>query len=309
LKRALALIAALLLAPALVRPLPAQAPKPKRAAPAGNGSQDTGKPKNLRPAEAYGRLPLSFEANDGQTDRRVRFVSHSGRQTLFLTSTEAVLASSGSKGVRMKLLGASPHATVGGLDPLPGKSNYFLGSDQANWRTNVPTFAKVRYGQIYPGVDLIYYGNQHQLEYDFVVAPAADPAQIRLAIRGASKLSVDADGNAVAQWKHGDVRLLKPRLYQEVRGEKVEIAGGYALKGNELRFAVGQYDRRQTLVIDPVLVYSTYLGGINSDGATGVAVDSAGNAYVVGTTNFTGFPVTSGVFQPTTEQRMLLLQN
>jgi Bacterial Ig-like domain (group 3)/Beta-propeller repeat/Putative Ig domain len=298
-KRALTLAVALLAVPVLVRPLAAQAPAPKGAAPPGSVSQDSGKPKNPRPAEAYGRLPLSFEANDGQTDRRVKFLSHSSGQTLFLTSTEAVLTPSSGNSVRMKLVGANRHATVRGLDPLPGRSNYFLGRDQANWRTNVSTFAKVRYGQIYPGIDLVYYGNQRQLEYDFVVASGADPAQIRLSIRGASELSIDADGNAVARRKDGDVRLLKPRLYQEVRGERVEIAGGYALNGNELRFAVGQYDHRQKLVIDPVLVYSTYLGGINSDGASGVAVDSAGNTYVVGITSFTGFPVTPGVFQPT----------
>jgi len=275
-----------------------------------------------RVAENYGRLPLSFESNHGQTDLRVKFISRGAGQTLFLTSNEAVLALSkpidqkpDSPGfpnlsishslrttlLRMRLLGANPLSEVTGLEALPGTSNYFIGNDPARWRTNVPTYGKVRYSQIYPGIDLVYYGNQRQLEYDFVVAPGGDPAQIRLAIRGASKLSIDADGSAVVRWKDGDVRLLKPRLYQEVRGEKIEIAGGYALQGNELLFVVAPYDHSQKLVIDPVLVYSTYLGGINSDGASGVAVDSAGNAYVVGTTSYTGFPVTSGVVQPTNQ--------
>ena len=272
-------------------------------------------------AEDYGRLPLSFEINHGQTDPQVKFLSRGAGQTLFLTSNEAVFAFSkpidqkpDSFGfpnlsvshslrttfLRMNLLGANPLSDVTGLESQPGTSNYFIGNDPARWRTNVPTYGKVRYSQIYPGIDLVYYGNQRQLEYDFVVAPGADPAQIRLAIRGANKLSIDADGNAVVRRKDGDVRLLKPRLYQEVRGEKIEIAGGYALKGNELRFVVAPYDHSQRLVIDPVLVYSTYLGGVNSDGAAGVAVDSSGNAYVVGTTSFGGFPVTSGVVQPTT---------
>jgi hypothetical protein len=273
-----------------------------------------------RLAEGYGRLPLSFEVNKGQTDPRVKFLSRGAGQTLFLTSNESVLAlgkaldqKPDSPGLpnlsvshslratllRMRLLGANPLVEVTGLDTLPGTSNYFIGNDPARWRTNVPTYSKVRYSQIYPGIDLVYYGNQRQLEYDFVVAPGADPEQIRLSIRGASKLFLDANGNAVLRQKDGDVRLLKPRLYQEVRGEKIEIAGGYALKGNELRFAVGQYDPRQELVIDPVLVYSTYLGGSGIDLAKGIAVDSSGSAYVAGYTGSTNFPLGTAPQQAT----------
>jgi hypothetical protein len=240
--------------------------------------------------DSYGRLPLAFEANDGQTDARVKFLSRGSGHTLFLTSTEAVLASSSRNAVRMRLLGADRDAQVNGLDRLPGNSNYFLGNDPAKWHTNVPTYAKVRYSQIYPGVDLVYYGNQRELEYDFIVAPGANPDEIRLAIRGAQRIFIDQDGNAVLRRKEGDIRLRKPHVYQEIDGQEMEIAGGYLLKGRELRFRVTGYDHHRPLVIDPVLTYATYLGGPGSDGATGVAVDSAGNAYVVGVTSG-GFPL------------------
>jgi YVTN family beta-propeller protein len=270
-------------------------------------------------AESYGRLPLSFEPNAGQTDPRVKFLSHGGGHTLFLTSTEAVLSltkkrddgvslhgandkaarETESSVLRMRLLGANPDAVATGLEQLPGKSNYFIGNNPANWHTNVSTYGKVQFSHVYPGIDLVYYGNERDLENDFVVAPGADPAQIRLAIGGASKISLDADGNAVIGWKNGEVRLLKPGLYQEVRGETIEIAGGYALKGNELRLVVGQYDHRQKLVIDPVLSYSTYLGGSAIDYAYGIAVDSSGSAYVAGYTSSTNFPVSTAPEQGT----------
>lgn len=266
-------------------------------------------------AEGYGRLPLSFEVNQGQTDSRVKFLSRTTGQTFFLTCSEAVLVLSKpldqkpdvsdftkpstqrqarSAVLRMRLLGANPLADVAGLEPLPGTSNYFIGNDPARWRTNVPHYGKVSYSQIYPGIDLVYYGNQRQLEYDFVVAPGVDPTQIHLAIRGASKISIDADGNAVVRRKDRDVRLLRPHLYQEVRGEKIEIAGGYVVKGNELRFAIAPYDHSRTLVIDPTLVYSTYLGGSGGDSPTGIAVDTSGNAYVSGQTNSLNFPGAPG---------------
>jgi hypothetical protein len=271
-------------------------------------------------AEGYGRLPLSFEANKGQTNSGVKFLSRNAGQMLFLTSSEAVLVLSKQQNqnglsqdsgafrsrwsrsavLRMRLLGASSETEVTGLERLPGTSNYFIGNDPARWHTDVPTYSKVRYSQIYPGIDLVYYGHQRQLEYDFVVAPGADPARIRLAIRGAGKLSIDADGNAVLRQKDSNVRLLKPHLYQEVRGQKVEIAGGYVLQGQTVRFEIGDYDHHQPLIIDPVLSYSTFLGGNGIDGANAVAVDSNGNAYITGSTSSKDFPgITSSSYQST----------
>jgi hypothetical protein len=195
----------------------------------------------------------------------------------------------------MKLVGANPEPQVMGLDELPGKVNYFLGNDPTKWRTDVPTYAKVRYKDIYPGVDLVYYGNQRQLEYDFIVAPGADPTAVTLAFQGAEKLDIDAQGDLRLRLAGGDLRLHKPRIYQQVNGTRHEIPGGYVLnpKAQVVRFQLGPYDPGQPLIIDPVLSYSTYLGG------SGIAVDAAGNAYVTGTTFSTDFPTTPGGFDTT----------
>jgi hypothetical protein len=147
-------------------------------------------------ADSYGKLPLTFEANQGQTDARVKFLSRGRGRTLFLTSTEAVLRTS-SGVVRMQLEGANPSPRVSGIDELPGQSNYFIGNDPAKWRTHVPTFAKVRYRDIYSGIDLVYYGSGNDLEYDFVVAPGADPRAIRFTVGGSGKLSVEGSGDLV----------------------------------------------------------------------------------------------------------------
>lgn len=265
-----------------------------QSTPAASGStfQGTGSSK-VRVVETFGQLPLSFEANQGQSNSRVKFLSRGGGKTLFLTSTEAVLTGSDGQSVRMKLLGSNRNVKVGGLDKLPGKSNYFHGTDPDKWHTNLPLYARVRYSHIYPGVDLVYYGNQQGLEYDFVIAPGADPRQIRVAIQGTREFFIDADGDAVLRAKLGDIRLKKPRIYQELDGKQVEVAGGYDRQGHELQFRVGAYDHRRNLTIDPQLVYSTYLGGTAAAGdqAQAIAVDSAGNAYITGQTSSTDFPL------------------
>ena len=212
---------------------------------------------------------------------------------------------------RMTLAGANPKATVTGLDELPGKSNYFIGNDPAKWRTNVPTYAKVKYQNVYRGIDLVYYGNPQQLEYDFVVAPGADPKAISLdvaAIRSSAdggrrapgvdqKRRIDANGDLVIRAGEDEVRLHKPVVYQAAVNQGAEgsarhfVDGHYLLKGdNRVSFEVASYDPGKTLVIDPVLVYSTYLGGSSYDDGQGIAVDSSGNAYVTGYTDSTNFP-------------------
>ena len=279
---------------------------------AGMAKAQQGKPAV---AESYGKLPLSFEANQGQTDPHVMFLSRGSGYSLFLTRGEAVLAL--GKGIanqtstdktspipaegavlQMKLLGANTEAPVSGMDELPGKTNYFIGDDPKLWRTYVPTYARVKYSGVYPGVDLLYYGNQRQLESDFVVAPNAEPRRIVVEIKGADRLSIDGQGDLVTRSGYGTVRLKKPVAYQEVGGARKEVAAGYRLKGkNRVVFDLAPYDRAKPLVIDPVLAYSTYLGGSGGDEGEHIAVDAAGSAYVTGFTVSVDFPTTFGAFQ------------
>ena len=264
---------------------------------------------NRQPAieVAYGNLPLSFEPNQGQTNSQVEFLSRGRGYTLFLTATEAVLSlpkptaaktnetedSGDTTGVvlRMRLVGANPSPRVSGLKQLPGRSNYFLGNDPSKWRTNVPTYAKVQYEDVYPGVDLVYYGNQRQLEYDLIVAPGSDPEAIHLAFEGADKLQKGVQGHLALHTAAGQVRLQKPLVYQETDGIRQEIPAAYVLNGGrQVGFEVGAYDADKPLIIDPVLSYSTYLGGNGVDRGFAIAVDGAGNAYVTGGANSTNFP-------------------
>ncbi|HEV2350698.1 MAG TPA: SBBP repeat-containing protein [Terriglobia bacterium] len=198
--------------------------------------------------------------------------------------------------LRMKLTGANANACVAGISPLAGESNYFIGNDPARWVKHVPNYAQVRYEQVYPGVDQIYYGNQGALETDFVVSPASDPGRIRLNIQGAGKLAVNREGDLVVNVGGGEVRFQRPVAYQEVDGRRQAVGARYELAGKrEVKFKLGQYDHRSTLVIDPVLIYSTYLGGSGGDAGYGIAVDSAGEAFVTGTTASNNFPITSAV--------------
>jgi hypothetical protein len=331
----------------------------------------------------YGRLPLSFEANQGQTDPRVRFLSRGPGYGLFLTGDEAVLVlrkpaaistqpSANSRQLsvvsrplhpttdhqppatdafrppianrqstidnpeprtpallRLRLMGANPAAEAQGLEELPGKSNYFLGNDPKRWRTNVPNYAKVAYKNVYRGVDLVYYGRQsersgnptpvagQQLEYDFVVAPHTDPQTIAFEIETdqssivSRQLSVAQNGDLVIQTDGGEIRLHKPLVYQADNPEsKIQnwrfLDGRYILRPvrlgrsnpkskianpkYEVSFAVAAYDKSKPLIIDPVLTYSTFLGGGDNETGYGVAVDADGNAYVTGSTGSIDFP-------------------
>jgi hypothetical protein len=249
---------------------------------------------------AYGKLPISFEANHGQTDAQVDFLSRGSCYSLFLTSTAAVAVlrngtSGGSSMLRMELVGGSPKAEVEGQEALPGKSNYFIGNDPTQWHTEIPTYGRVKYGNVWPGIDLAYHGNQRQLEYDFIVSPHANPNAIKLAFEGARRIRVDRNGDLVLQLSGGELRTRKPVLYQEADGVKSIVAAGYVIKSkNKVGIRVGAYDPSVALVIDPVVAYSTYLGGSGDDQGIGIAVDTAGNAYVAGNTTSTNFPTTAG---------------
>ena len=191
-----------------------------------------------------------------------------------------------------------PQLRVSGTDPLPGKANYIIGNDPAKCHTNVPTYAKVRYASVYPGVDLVYYGNQRQLEYDFIVAPGASAKSIRLRFAGAEKLSLTDSGDLTIKAKDGEIAFHKPVAYQEINGKHEPILGQFALLShNTVGFTIGSYNSAQPLIIDPVLAYSTYLGGSFLTWAYGIAVDTSGNAYITGYTDSTDFPVTTGAFQ------------
>ncbi len=260
-------------------------------------------PSRSRFAVAYARLPLHFEANQGQVDPAVKFLARGQGYTLFLASDEVVFGvPTGERPalVRMKLLGADPAAEIVGRDELPGKVNYFRGRDPVAWQTNVPTYAKVLYRAVYPGVDLVFYGRQGRFEYDFVVAPGAEPTAIRLAVDGADSLRLDTSGDVVLAVGKEEVRIEKPLVYQLVDGARREVPGRFVLAGtHELAFRVDAYDRARPLVIDPTLVFSTYLGGSGNEGACCIAVDGAGNIYVAGATSSPDFPVTPGATQDT----------
>jgi hypothetical protein len=267
---------------------------------------------------SYGRLPLMFEANQGQSDAAVKFLARGAGYGLFLTKNEAVLVlrnghdSSPSRAsvVRMELANASADAEVVGADELPGKSHYFMGNDPKKWYRDVAQFARVRYRGVYPGVDLDYYGRQGRLEYDFEVAPGADPKQIRVRFEGARNLRIAGNGDLEVGGDGAELRLLAPRAYQNYGSEERVVAARFqVLSEKEIAFALGQFDRSRELVIDPVLTYSTYLGGsgvescsaitglTQTPGCPAIAVDSAGSVYVAGSTTSTNFPVTSGSYQ------------
>jgi hypothetical protein len=249
---------------------------------------------------ASGDFPLCFEANRGQAHPEVRFVSHGSHLNLLLTNTGALFLPVGSVAcepgkphrpdtVRMELASGNPSPRISGFDPLPNKSSYFVGSDSARWVTGIPNYAGVHYSDVYPGVDLLYYGNGQQLEYDFILSPGSDPRVIKLSFHGAEKMSLDGDGSLVLKTASGEIRHHKPSVYQKVGGLKREVHAQYVINNeSEVSFDLGEYDASEPLVIDPILEYSTYMGGASRDEGNAIAVDSSGNIYVAGFTDSPG---------------------
>jgi hypothetical protein len=259
-------------------------------------------------AESYGQLPLAFEQNRGQTDGRVDFLARAAGQSAFLTSTGATVAiqSSAENGrgaaIRLALSGADPAARPVGLERLPGEVNVLRGNDSSKWVTGAPTFARVRYGAVYPGIDLAWHGAQGgQLEYDFVVSPGADPRQIGIRIEGSRDITLTDSGALRLESAAGALIQRPPVAYQEFDGRRQSVEARYRLSGGEVHLVLGSYDPQRRLVIDPVLEYSTYLGGSGADFSGGIAVDSAGASYVTGTTFSTDFPTTAGAFDTSSD--------
>lgn len=247
---------------------------------------------------------LRFEPNVGQTDPQVRFLSGSRSGDVFLTPSEIVLsirqAGKSEEGksavVRLHILDANPNPPIVGLDPLHGESNYFLGNDPKKWHTHVAAFARVKYADVYPGIDLVAYGNEGNLEYDFQVAPGADPKQIAMSVEGADRVGVDAAGDLVMRTAIGEVRQYAPRIYQQEGATRHEVAGGYAMcKDGRVAFRLGRYSADEPLMIDPQLVYSTYFGGTAETDIHAIAVDAADAVYVAGDTYAHDFPTKNPV--------------
>jgi len=256
--------------------------------------------------ESYAKIPLSFVANYGQASKDVKFTASGSGYNLALAPTSFTLAVADARKnkdasaslLHTTLLGANSAATPTGVERLLTKTNYFIGNDPRQWKTNVPSYAKVKYTGVYPGIDLVFYGKQNLLEYDFIVSPGADPNIIALAFDGITNLRVDENGDLMLRTGAREIRQSRPVVYQEIDNAKKIIPASYVINGKQqIAFAVAKYDRSKPLVIDPSLAFSTFLGGSGMDRADGIAIDAAGNAYLTGGTASTNFPVTPGAFQ------------
>ncbi len=263
-------------------------------------------------------LPFSFELNMGQKANHIRFLTRGREYTAFFTPNEVIFTLQEGKKensispkvrkpleeqsnkynlLKMKMEGSNSDIEIIGEELLEGRFNYLIDKDTEKWITNVPTYRRIKYKEIYPGIDLIYYGNEHQLEHDFIVQPNIDPKVINLSFEGAENIEVDKDGHLIVETKTGRLKLLKPIVYQDINGKQQEIKSSYEIRRNRnVGFILGKYNNSIPLRIDPVLSYSTFLGGSNGEIGYGITTDKNGNAYITGTTASNNFPTTEGSY-------------
>ena len=238
---------------------------------------------------------LDFEVNRGQVTSQALFLAHGSHSTLFLTSDGMVvgISAKGSSASPLRMTFTGAHARkIEAQHELPGKVNYLIDRDPSKWQTNVPTFAKVRYEGLYPGIDAVFYGREGMLEYDLIVAPGVSPEKISLKFEGAASRRIAPNGDLVLQTQQGELRQERPTVYQTISGVRHKLAGRFVIRAdNTVGFAVAGYDHKLPLVIDPTLAYSTYLGGSDDDQGTAIAVDGSNRAYVYGRTASTNFPL------------------
>lgn len=253
------------------------------------------------------RLPLEFEANQGQFATQVLFLARTPSHFVYLTRDGMTLglSSSAQRGaaLRMRLVDANRSVTVAPENRLAGISNYFIGNDRSRWHRGVPHYGRIRYGEVWLGIDLVFHGRDQSLEYDFTVAPGADPSTIRLSYANAGKLSIEENGDLTIETASGKVTERLPEIYQESsNGTRRAVRGKFRITQNqEVRFEVGAYDHRRPLVIDPAIVYSTYIGGTGTIAVKKIAVDNAGDLYLTGSVSSPNFPVVNPAQQFSTD--------